>query len=67
MVTGFVVNSMSLSPVFVDVGVHKLNDVVSDGRSKDGGHGDAVYDLVLVVFGIDTNYWSGGHLYIYDT
>lgn len=60
-------DSMSLSSVLGDVGVHEFNDVVSDGRGEHGWHGDAVHNLVLVVLGIDANHWSGGHLFILDT
>lgn len=39
------VNSMGLSSVLVHVGVHELDDVVSDGSGEDSGHGDAIDDF----------------------
>jgi len=45
LVASLVEDSMSLSSVFVDLGVHKLNDVVSDGCSENGWHWDTVNDF----------------------
>jgi hypothetical protein len=33
-------DSMSLSSVFVHVGVDELNNIISDGGGEDGRHGD---------------------------
>jgi hypothetical protein len=41
---------MGLSSVFGNVGMHEFNNIVSDGRSKDGRHGDTIHNFVLVVF-----------------
>lgn len=59
-------DSMSLSSVLGHVGVDELNDIVSDGSGEDGRHGDAVDDFRLVLFGVNTDNGSGGHLIRYN-
>lgn len=60
--SGFPVDSMGLAGILVHVGVHELDDVVSDGGGEDCGHGDAVGHLGGVFLLVDAHYWSGGHL-----
>lgn len=38
--SGHNVNSMSLSSIFVDIGVNELDDIKSDGGGENGGEGD---------------------------
>jgi hypothetical protein len=38
--SGHNINSMSLSSIFVDVGVNELDDIKSDGGSEDCGESD---------------------------
>ena len=54
-------NSMSLSSVLVHVGVHKLNNIVSDGSSEDGGHRDGVGNFGASLL-VNADNGSGGHL-----
>jgi hypothetical protein len=54
-------NSMSLSSVLVHVGVNELNNIVSDGSSEDGGHGDGVGNFGASLL-VNADNGSGGHL-----
>src|SRR6185312_10391741 len=56
------VDSMSLSSVLGHVGVHEVDDVVSDGGSENSWHGNTVYYFTLGILGVNANYGSRGHL-----
>ena len=40
--TSFVENGVTLSSVLGKLGVHEMNEIVSDWDSEDTGHGDAI-------------------------
>lgn len=60
LLAGFAEDSMGLSSVLVHVGVHELNDIISDGRLEHSRKGDAVDDFVFAVLGVNTHDGSRG-------
>jgi len=53
---------MSLSSVLGEVGVHEMNEIVSDWNGENTGHGDGVLDFSRSTGVVDGDYGSGGHL-----
>jgi hypothetical protein len=53
---------MSLSSVFVHVGVNELDDVITNGCGEDGGEGDLLNNLRGTGLGVNAHNGSGGHL-----
>ena len=64
--SSLVEHSMSLSSVFVDVGVDKLHDIVSDRGSEHSRHGDATRHLTRVLLRVNANNGTRSHITRYS-
>jgi hypothetical protein len=54
-------DSMGLNSVLRDVGVHELDNIISDRSSEHSGHGELANN-VGAVSSVDGHNWAGGHL-----
>ena len=59
LLAGLVVDGVSLSSVLGHVGVHEVNDVLSDGGREDSGQGEGTSNFVVV--SVDGDDGSSGH------